>query len=201
LAQPKSANGRAGLPSARGGANRGESRHICAFFRHIDEQYRVLRSLIEDGLDRGDRAFHLVDPQRGDEHCRRLTEAAIDVHAAITWPKSFQQVLETGPAAGYARTCCLGQRGWVQRDAADNEAWSEFESRLNAVLAGRRDEVICAYDLATISAAAVVDARRTHPAVILAGLLRENPFFLSPERFVAEIQERRSQGEPAPTGR
>jgi len=43
--------------------------HICAFFNSIDEQHRVLRPFIKDGFDRGDKAYHLVDPEH---HCQNL---------------------------------------------------------------------------------------------------------------------------------
>lgn len=194
-----------------GGDIRGMSRHICAFFNGVDEQYRVLRTFIEEGLEFGDRAFHLIDPGWRDEHMRRLAEAEIDVGAAMSrgqlqvhvweqgppggrrfdpdlWLESFEEALESGPAAGYARTRFLGQMGWVHGDAADDEDWFDFESRLNAVLAEREDEVVCAYDLGTVSGGVVIGALRTHPAVILGGLLQENPFFVPPDRFVADAR-------------
>jgi hypothetical protein len=189
--------------------NLGEHYHVCAFFNDTDEQYRVLRSFIKDGLDCGHRAFHLVDSERRDEHLRRLAEADVDVHATIgtgqllvemweqgpldgrrfdpeLWLESFQRALESGPAAGFAHTRFLGHMEWAHRDAADDEAWFDFESRLNEVLAQHEDAVICVYDLATIGAGVVIDALRTHPAVLLDGLLHENPFFVPPDQFVRD---------------
>jgi hypothetical protein len=43
----------------------------------------------------------------------------------------------------------------------------------------------------------VMDALRTHPVVIIGGLLQENPFFVSPDQFLLEIRERRSGRESA----
>jgi hypothetical protein len=36
-----------------------------------------------------------------------------------------------------------------------------------------------------------MDIMRTHPLVIIGGLLRENPFFVPPEQFLDEMRERR----------
>jgi hypothetical protein len=36
-----------------------------------------------------------------------------------------------------------------------------------------------------------MDALRTHPLVIIGGLLYENPFFVPPDELLAEIRERR----------
>src|SRR5260370_38002832 len=65
------------------GGNLGGQRHICAFFNSIDEEHRVLRSFFKEGFDRGDKAFHLVDPEQREEHLRRLAEAGIHVPRAI----------------------------------------------------------------------------------------------------------------------
>src|SRR5258707_1896181 len=61
----------------------GGQHHICAFFNNADEEYRVLRSFYKDGFDRGDKAFHLVDPELREEHLRRLAEAGINVQEAM----------------------------------------------------------------------------------------------------------------------
>src|SRR3954453_9691869 len=66
------------------GSTLGEHRHVCAFFKSMDEQHRVLRSFIKDGFDRGERAFHIVDPELREEHLKRLGEAGIDVKGAMS---------------------------------------------------------------------------------------------------------------------
>src|ERR671925_458136 len=58
------------------------SRHVCAFFTTKDEEYRVLLPFIKEGFERGDRAFHIVDPTLREEHLRRLEAVGIDVEAA-----------------------------------------------------------------------------------------------------------------------
>ncbi|HUL11101.1 MAG TPA: MEDS domain-containing protein, partial [Methylococcaceae bacterium] len=44
--------------------------HICAFFHSLDEEYRVLLPFIKEGLERGEKAFHVVDPKLREEHLR-----------------------------------------------------------------------------------------------------------------------------------
>jgi hypothetical protein len=36
-----------------------------------------------------------------------------------------------------------------------------------------------------------MDILRTHPMVIIGGVLQENPFFVPPEEFLKELHERR----------
>jgi hypothetical protein len=36
-----------------------------------------------------------------------------------------------------------------------------------------------------------MDILRTHPQVIVGGILQENPFYVPPEQFLAELQARK----------
>jgi hypothetical protein len=38
-----------------------------------------------------------------------------------------------------------------------------------------------------------MDIMRTHPMVIVGGLLRENPFFVPPDEFLRELRSRESR--------
>jgi hypothetical protein len=40
------------------------------------------------------------------------------------------------------------------------------------------------------SAPVIMDAMRVHSAVIIGGILHENPFFVPPDEFLRELQER-----------
>jgi hypothetical protein len=42
------------------GGRLGADRHVCALFNGLDEEHRVLRSFITDGLDGGDKGFHIA---------------------------------------------------------------------------------------------------------------------------------------------
>src|SRR5260370_30710967 len=65
------------------GGNLPGQRHICAFFNGPDEEYRVLRSFYKDGFDRGDKAFHLVNPELREEHPRQHAEALLNIYKAV----------------------------------------------------------------------------------------------------------------------
>src|SRR5207342_2539649 len=59
-----------------------EERHVCAFFNSDDEEYRVLLPFIKDGFECGDKAVHVVNPDRRHVHLQRLAAAGIDAEAA-----------------------------------------------------------------------------------------------------------------------
>ena len=70
------------LPISLAGSQLGAVRHVCAFFSNDDEEYRVLLPFIKEGLERDDKAIHVVNPQQREEHLRRLASAGIDSAAA-----------------------------------------------------------------------------------------------------------------------
>src|ERR1700704_5425289 len=53
--------------------------HVCAFFHSKEEEYRVLMPFIKEGFEKGDRAFHVVDPKHRPDHRKRLEQEGIDV--------------------------------------------------------------------------------------------------------------------------
>src|SRR6516164_9797395 len=55
----------------------GNKCHICGFFNGLDEQHRVLRSFIKEGFERGEKAYHIMDPSLREDHLKRLTNAGI----------------------------------------------------------------------------------------------------------------------------
>jgi hypothetical protein len=192
-----------------------ENRHICAFFNGMDEHYRVLNSFIKEGFEKGDRAFHLVDPARREDHLKRLADTGIDVEEAMEsgqlevhpwqdgplhgtrfdqdeWLEGFEHVLQSGPAAGYAQTRFLAQMEWALVDLPGVDDLIEFETRVNYVVPKYDDAVICAYDLSKFGASTVIYALRTHPVVIIGGLVQENPFYVDPDQLLAELREQRS---------
>ena len=87
-------------PRVEPNALKDENQHICAFFNGMDEHYRVLQSFIKDGFDRGDKAFHLVDPKRREDHLTRLADTGIDVEETTASGQLEVHPWEDGPLHG-----------------------------------------------------------------------------------------------------
>jgi len=189
----------------------GAHRHVCGIFSTPDEEYKALLPFIKDGLERGERAFHVVDPELREAHLHRLNTAGIDVASAQEkdqfelqdWNEHYfsdggydearmmakwDKVLEGAVQNGYSRTRVVAHLEWFQRDV---NILLEYEAKFN--LGPRtRDPVVCAYDLSKHSGAFIIDVMRTHPMIIIGGILQENPFFTPPEEFLRELRERRA---------
>lgn len=194
----------------------GEHRHVCAFFNSDDEAYGTLLPFIRDGISRGDKAFHIVDPEGRDAYVQRMSDYGIDVDKGLAgsqinvsvWEDAYlkpgrfdqnamleliQEVLRSGKRQGYPLTRLIAHMEWCLRDCPGVEDIVEYESRLNQVLPLNDDVVICTYDIAKHSAEVIMGALRTHPVVIIGGILQVNPFYVTPEDFLAELRARKSK--------
>jgi hypothetical protein len=197
------------------GSQLDETRHVCAFFNSDEEEYRVLLPFMKDGFQRGHRAIHVVNPDQRQDHLRRLAAVGIDTPAAeqsgqlevrintdVYLPDGrfdsdrmiavFEQ-LASGNARGefpLSRICC--RIDWAIEDQSHVDDVIEFESRVNDVWRRHDDAVICTYHLGKFGGDAVIDIMRTHPMVVIGGILQHNPFYIPPEQFLREFRQRRS---------
>jgi MEDS: MEthanogen/methylotroph, DcmR Sensory domain len=187
--------------------------HACAFFHNEDQEYELLLPFSKSGETAGDRLFQLTDSVRLAERRRRLADAGIDVEEAERsgqlelrpWENAYlrenrfnqhamlaliQEVLKSGRSRGFGMTRLWANMEWALEDLPGVHDIVEYETRLNKFLPDYDDVVICTYDLNKFSAPIVMDIMRTHPQVIIGGVLQENPFYVPPDEFLNELRRR-----------
>ncbi len=146
-------------------ATLGTERHICAFFHSRDEEYRVLLPFIREGIERGEKAFHIVDPGLIEDHLVRLRAAGINTDAAESrgqlvvkrWQDAYlrdghfdqdrmlalvEEVLSAGPPEGYNFTRLVAHMEWAVEDFPGVNDLVEYETRVNFILPKYKDPVI-----------------------------------------------------------
>jgi hypothetical protein len=87
---------------------------------------------------------------------------------------------------------------WAAAGGSHIDNLVEFESRVNDVWRRHDDAVIHTYHLTKFGGDTVIDIMPTHPMVIIGGILQENPFFVPPEQFLAEVRLRRARRTMSP---
>ena len=203
------------------GSQLDQTRHVCALFNNDDEEYRVLLPFIQEGFQCGHKAIHVVNPDQRTNHLQRLSEAGIDPAAAqqsgqlevrinseVYLPdgrfdpdrmiSAFEQLASGNSGEKYplSRICC--RMDWTVRDQSHVDDVIEFEARVNDVWCRHEDAVICTYHLGQFRGDEVIDIMRTHPMVIIGGILQENPFFIPPNEFLSDFRQRRSRRNSSP---
>jgi hypothetical protein len=204
------------LPISFGGTTLGEKRHICAFFRSDEEEYRVLMPFIKEGFERGEKAFHVVAPGAQAKHLRCMVAGGVDVIDAqdlghfelCDWNRMYlpdgrfdqdrmlaawDKVVDRAEAQGYPCTRIVAHMEWSLEEREGVTDLLEYEARFNE-RSRVRDPVVCTYDLNRYSGAFIMDVMRTHPMILLGGLLQENPFYTPPEEFIGELRARKAKG-------
>jgi hypothetical protein len=193
--------------------------HICGLFRDADEEFRVLLPFIKEGLDKGERAHHVVDPSRKEEHIQRMMAAGIDVNAVRKsgqlllrdWSDiffkggafeqkrvfaAFADVRTESIQLGYPRTRFIGHMEWAV--GGDRDELIEYEASFEQGVRQsppNEDAVICVYRSENWGGDLIVRALRTHPLVIIGGVLHENPFYTKPEEVLSDLRRSRSIGQ------
>jgi hypothetical protein len=186
--------------------------HVCAFFHSREEEYRVLLPLAKEGFERGEKVFHIVDAEHLPERMARLDEVGISPTTARRpdqievriWEEAhlrggrfdqeamlvlLEEVLSGAKADGFGSTRLWSNQEWALGDSPGVQDLLEYETRVNYFLPKYDDMVVCTFDL-TKFGGIVMDILRTHPMVIIGGVLQENPFFVPPDEFLREIRER-----------
>ena len=176
------------------GSQLGDVRHVCAFFSSADEEYRVLLPFIRDGFARGDKAVHVVKPDEREDHLRRLVAAGIDTDAAErsgqfelrnnteTYLRdgrfdqdrmlaAFEQMASGNARGKYPISRIVCHMDWAADDRSHLDTLVEFEARVNDLWSRHDDVVICVYDLSQFGGDMVIDMMRTHPMIIVGGIL------------------------------
>ena len=202
-------------PISLAGSQLGEVRHVCAFFNSDEEEYRVLLPFIKDGFECGDKAVHVVNPGQHHDHMQRLSGAGIDAAAARQsgqfelrtntdtylrdgrfdqdrMLQAFEDMASGNAKGGFPLSRIVCHMEWAAEDRSHVADLIEFESRVNDVWRRHDDAVICTYDLAKFGGDTVIDIMRTHPMIIIGGILQQNPFYVPPEEFLREVRKRRA---------
>lgn len=202
-------------PMSLAGSMVHDARHICAFFNDEDEEYRVLLPFINEGFAIGDKAIHVVGADHARDHLQRLALSGIDAGGATqrgqlevrstadTYLRDghfdidrmlevFERLASGNAPHAFPRSRIVCRMDWAAGSRSLIDSVIEFESRVNALWREHDDVVICTYRLDQFQGDAVIDILRTHPAVIIGGILQRNPFFTPPQQFLPDLRNRRA---------
>jgi hypothetical protein len=194
------------------------SGHVCGIFQDLDEQYRVMMPFFRGGIERGERAFHTVDPSRTQDHAARLEAGGIDVAGATAsgqltindWDRTFfdlgpwdnmqtvklfRGLCAEGRAIGYPRTRFFCEYEYAKIiHTADEMLEYEATMQLHGFdHLNEADASICAYRIPEWTGEILVNALRTHPTVILNGHVHENPFFDRPQAVLSGLERKQRE--------
>jgi len=193
--------------------------HVCAFYRGDGDRDRLLGGYLGAGLTAGDKCICIVDSAGTAERLAQLPGACaepgpfggqLDVHL----PEStylaggefttadmltfWTEAMVKAEIEGYSFCRLVGEMTWALRDAPGVEHLIGYESALNRVTCSSPVIVLCLYDLDRFGGEVVVNVVKTHPQVLIQGILVENPYYVGPDEFLRPVPGQPAGGRPVP---
>jgi hypothetical protein len=140
-------------------------RHVCAFFDSFEQEAEAIVPFVREGLDAGQKAFHIVDPALREEYLGSLEAEGIQVSACmhsgqfelLNWEDAYlregrfdqdamlkliEEVLIGGQEQGYPLTRLVAHMEWALQERPGVDDLVEYETRLNFILPRYKDPVI-----------------------------------------------------------
>lgn len=186
--------------------------HICAFYRGREQRDAVLVPFLREGILAGDKCICVMDdpdtePVLGPLSMeldieRSLRSGQFELldsgHAYLPggcfavermlafWEEGFHPAPDED-AYAFIRAC--GEMTWALRDLPGVELLVRYEAQLNRFLPRHPQAVLlCLYDLERfLDGQLLMGLLRTHPLVLLSGQILDNPWYVEPDQYLAEM--------------
>lgn len=179
--------------------------HLCGFYYGEAERDAVLLPFLRTGLLAGDKCVAVVDStapgellerlgagpellESGQLECYGSAETYLrtgSFHPELMisfWEERARATSDEG-RFGFARV--VGEMSWLERVAPARELVVRYETWADEFAARYPHAVLCLYDLRRLGSGILLDLLRTHPKLLLGGLVLENPHHISGDEFAA----------------
>lgn len=180
--------------------------HACAFYRTPAERDEILLPFLIEGVRAGDKCVCVVDSCPPEV----VLERVVDEVGALVREGQLEVLDSEGTYfadGGFlpdrmlsfwndkAATCLaegdytfvrnIGDMTWAHKRRPGVNELATYESELNRFMAAYPQVNLCLYDLTRCSGELALDVLKTHPKVLMGGMVLENPYFLEPDEFLA----------------
>jgi hypothetical protein len=176
--------------------------HVCGFYYGEEERDSLLLPFLREGLARGEKCIAVLDSLPTDEVVTRLEAAPQSASGQLELYDSDGTYLRTGTFDAelmisfweerarvlneeneYPSARLLGEMSWLERVPPARESVVRYESWADGFVARYPQAVLCLYDLRKLGSGVLMDLLRTHPKLLLGGLVLENPHHMSVDEF------------------
>lgn len=180
--------------------------HICAFYPTLAERDEIFVPYLREGLRTGEKCIAVLDTDDLDDLGQTLsaefpampgdkeqldirhssdTYLADGVFATGVMLKFWEDSVSGAMADGFSFTRIVGEMTWALSKLPGVDELVSYEAKLNRFLPLFPQVVLCLYELDKFDGEVLVDVLKTHPKVLLGGILLDNPYYLEPEEFLA----------------
>jgi signal transduction histidine kinase/ActR/RegA family two-component response regulator len=178
--------------------------HVCAFHRS-GKGPDVLLPYVRAGVAVGDRCICLVEASESEALQSLTGPLAAEFSATEIWSPSEsylrdgdfrlprmmsfweERVGSAFDSGDFEFVRSVGNMSWALDTKTEARELVAYESELNRFLPRYPQAMLCLYDLDQFNGEVLIGILETHPLVLLAGMVMENPFYIEPDRILTEI--------------
>jgi len=183
--------------------------HMCALYSSTAERDELLFPFLQEGIREGDKCLcliddaepaairHRVEEQEDGRRARRSEQLEVDRASEVYLQSgrfsveqmvSFLAACLTPTAeSDFPLLRTAGEMSWVLPQPGGTEDFFVYESVVNKIVEDEPAIFMCMYDLHHFGVSMLVNVLKTHPKVLLDGMVLENPDYVTPGKYL-EIQ-------------
>jgi hypothetical protein len=179
--------------------------HVCGFYYGEEERDALLLPFLRAGLRDGDKCVAVVDSTSPHDVVAQIGGTDADVASGqLEFYDSDETYLRTGTfdpdqmiafwegraqaisdEGSFSFVRLLGEMSWLERVPPERDSVVRYETWADEFVTRYPQMVLCLYDLRKLGSGVLMDLLRTHPKLLLGGLVIENPHHLSVDEFTA----------------
>ena len=100
--------------------------------------------------------------------------------------KGHEEYFADSQKSGKRNIRATAEMVWALQAIPGVEHLMAYESRLNYFFPGKPWISICLYNITKFSGSMIVNVLRTHPYTISGGVITQNPYFIDPDKYLAQ---------------
>ena len=181
--------------------------HLCVFFRGTSGLEEIVLPFLAEGIRANDKCLAILE-SRGAPDVLSGLALQVDVGPSVATGQlelvtPTEAYLRSGrfstedmlgywadeaaaprSSGNFSLTRATGEMPSVLNQPAGRAEFFRYEARLNEVIATYPQVILCLYDLERFGAEVLMDALRTHPMVVVDGMVHDNPYYVEPGKFL-----------------
>lgn len=184
--------------------------HICGLYENEKERDEIIFGFLNEGLKADDLQFYCPVERTIEAFYHDFAEACPGCkhkmhnsdHFVITPAKELYYPDGTfdpwhmddalgdffveAQKNGKRNVRATAEMAWALEAIPGVEHLMAYEARLNYFIQGKPWISICMYNVNKFDGATIMNVLRTHPYAISGGVITQNPYFIHPDRWLAE---------------
>ena len=181
--------------------------HLCVFVRGTSGLEEIVLPFLAEGIRANDKCLAILESRGGTDVLSGLA-LQVDVGPSVatgqlelvTPPEAYlrsgrfstedmlgywaDEAAATRSSGNFTLTRATGEMPSVLDQPAGRAEFFRYESMLNDVIPTYPQVILCLYDLERFGGEVLMDALRTHPMVVVDGMVHDNPYYVEPGKFL-----------------